>query len=267
MTNKSLGQHWLRDRTILEAIVESAELTPDDTVIEIGPGPGTLTGVLLSRARRVIAVEFDGVLARKLPGQFPGKQLEVLHQDVLSFDTDKIPHVYKVVGNIPYYITAKIVHKFTTCTNMPQTIVLLVQKEVAQRLAAGSGNMSILAVAAQIGYEVSLGPVVPAEYFMPPPKVDSQVVIMKKRQEPLVLAEEQKAFFRLVKAGFSERRKKLRSSLAGGLGLDKAIVDHLLQTAGISAEARAQELSIEQWNRLKTIYNNSPHSRSEPSCG
>lgn len=254
MTNKSLGQHWLRDRTILEAIVDCAELTPDDTVIEIGPGPGTLTSVLLSRARRVIAVEFDDGLARKLPGQFPGKQLEVLHQDVLSLDTEKIPHVYKVVANIPYYITAKIVHKFTTCTNMPQTMVLLVQKEVAERLAAAPGAMSVLSIAAQVGFEVSLGPVVTAEYFTPPPKVDSQVVIMKRRSHALVPVDEQKAFFRLVKAGFSERRKKLRSSLAGGLGLDKTTIDQLLTAASLPLESRAQELSIEQWYRLETIY-------------
>lgn len=308
MPKKELGQHWLRDRFILEAIVDCADITTEDDVVEIGPGPGTLTSVLLGRARSVTAVEFDEDLARKLPGQFPGKNLTVINQDILSFDIDNyIEHRhevlvddgsafslretdeplqtvagrsiaeeiradaskhngatndagrqvvrragrgYKVVANIPYYITAKIVHKFTTCTNMPQTIVLLVQKEVAERLAAESGDMSVLSVAAQIGYEVSLGPIVGAEWFTPPPKVDSQVVIMKKRTEPQVSLDEQKAFFRVVKAGFGERRKKLRSSLAGGLGLEKAAVDELLASAGIDPEGRAQELSIQQWKDL-----------------
>lgn len=250
MPKKELGQHWLRDRLILEAIVDCADITGRDDVVEIGPGPGTLTSVLLSRARSVTAVEFDSDLAKKLPGQFPGKNLTVINQDILSLDTDIFPHVYKVVANIPYYITAKIVHKFTTCTNMPSTIVLLVQKEVAERLAATPGSMSVLAIAAQLGYEVSLGPLVGAEWFIPPPKVDSQVVIMKQRPEPLVPVTEQKNFFRVVKAGFGERRKKLRSSLAGGLGLEKQHVDELLHAGDIEPEARAQELSIADWRRI-----------------
>ncbi len=254
MPKKELGQHWLRDRLILEAIVDCADITSSDTVVEIGPGLGTLTSVLLGRAERVIAVEYDEKLAGKLSGQFPGKDLTVIHHDILTLETSKFPHVYKIVANIPYYITAKIVHKFTTCTNMPETIVLLVQKEVAERIAAGPGEMSVLSVAAQIGYEVSLGPVVGAEWFSPPPKVDSQVVVMKKRDTPLVERARQKAFFRLVKAGFGERRKKLRSSLAGGLGMEKNRVDQLLVKANIDSEARAQELSIAEWLRLLGAY-------------
>ena len=252
MPNKSLGQHWLKDRLILEAIADCAELSSEDTVLEIGPGLGTLTSVLLDRAKEVVAVEFDADLARKLPGQFPGKTLSVRNENILDFQTDNFVHVYKVVGNIPYYITAKIVHKFSTCTNPPQLTVLLVQKEVADRLAAAPGDMSVLAVSAQLFNEVSLGPIVGAEWFTPPPKVDSRVVILKRRQVPLVAPEEQKAFFRLVKAGFSERRKKLRSSLSGGLGVEKTAVDTLLAATGLSGETRAQELSIDDW---KSLYN------------
>lgn len=250
MPDKSLGQHWLKDRLILEAIADCADVTPTDAVLEIGPGLGTLTSVLLSRAGQVVAVEFDPELARKLPAQFPGKQLIVHHEDILSFDERNLPSDYKVVANVPYYITSKIVQKFSTSQNMPRGMVLLVQKEVAERLAAERGDMSILAVSAQLFWEVSLGPIIGAEWFTPPPKVDSQVVIMKKRAEPLVALEHQKKFFRIVKAGFSERRKKLRSALSGGLAMSKADVDVLLQRAELDPEARAQELTIEQWQRL-----------------
>lgn len=250
MPNKSLGQHWLKDRLILEAVAECVSITKDDTVLEVGPGLGTLTSVLLDRAAQVVAVEFDAELARKLPGQFPGKQLTVHHQDILQFDLRTLPTDYVVVANVPYYITSKIVQLLTSSSNSPRQIALLVQKEVAERLAAQPGNMSILSVASQIGYEVTLGPIVGAEWFTPPPKVDSQVAVLTRRPEPLVSLQEQKSFFRVVKAGFSERRKKLRSALSGGLALEKAAVDTLLERAKLSPEARAQELTIEDWKRL-----------------
>lgn len=248
--DKSLGQHWLKDRLILEAIADCVDVTSSDTVLEIGPGLGTLTSVLLDRAGEVVAVEFDPDLAKKLPGQFPGKNLTVHNEDILSFDFRTLPDDYVVVANVPYYITSKIVQVLSNSVNPPKRMALLVQKEVAERLAAGQGEMSILTVASQIFYEISLGPIVGAEWFTPPPKVDSRVVVMERRADPLVPHEQQKAFFRVVKAGFSERRKKLRSSLAGGLGLDKDAVDELLVRAELSPEARAQELSIEQWKRL-----------------
>jgi 16S rRNA (adenine1518-N6/adenine1519-N6)-dimethyltransferase len=250
MPDKSLGQHWLKDRLILEAIADCAELTSEETVLEIGPGLGTLTSVLLDRAKRVVAVEYDPKLARKLPGQFPGKDLVVHNEDILLFDLRILPHDYTVVANVPYYITSKIVHVLSTSSNPPQTLVLLVQKEVAERIAAGPGSMSLLSISAQLSYEVSLGPIVGAEWFTPPPKVDSRVVIMKHRDEPLISLADQKSFFRVVKAGFSERRKKLRSALSGGLALSKDEVDLLLQKAKLSPEARAQELSIAEWQRL-----------------
>lgn len=250
MPNKSLGQHWLKDRLILEAIADCVDIAPDDTVLEIGPGLGTLTSVLLDRARKVVAVEFDPDLARKLPGQFPGKQLQVYNDDILSFDLRLLPERYVVVANVPYYITSKIVQVLSTTPNPPARIALLVQREVAERLAAGPGDMSILTVSAQLFYDISLGPIVGAEWFTPPPKVDSRVVVMSRRREPLVRDDQQKAFFRVVKAGFSERRKKLRSALSGGLGIDKTAVDELLQRANLSPEARAQELTIGQWLAL-----------------
>lgn len=247
---KSLGQHWLHDRSVLADIADLAEITPEDTVLEIGPGLGTLTSELLRRAEKVIAVEFDPDLARKLPGQFPGKNLEVVNEDILEFNLSTLPTNYKVVANVPYYITSKIVQRLITAQNKPAITVLLVQKEVAQRLAAKPGDMSILAVSAQVYAEVTLGDIVPAELFTPPPKVDSQVVVLKTRPQPLFGDVNEKEFFRVVKAGFSAKRKKLRSSLAGGLDISKQEVEELLKKANISPEARAEMLALDDWKAL-----------------
>lgn len=248
--NKSLGQHWLRDRDVLAHIADCADIALDDTVLEIGPGLGTLTSELLRRAKNVVAVEFDAELARKLPGQFPGKNLTVVQSDILAFDLSQLPAGYKVVANVPYYITSKIVQLLMTATNKPSVAVLLVQKEVAERLAARPGDMSILAISAQLFAEVSLGDVVPAAFFTPPPKVDSQVVILRTRTESPLGDLDEKAFFKVVKAGFSAKRKKLRSSLAGGLGVSKEQVEELLHQATISPDDRAESLSIDDWMRL-----------------
>ena len=250
MPNKSLGQHWLHDRGILEAIAEAADIEPHDTVLEIGPGLGTLTSELLRRADSVTAVEFDADLARKLPGQFPGKNLSVINEDILQFALDELPSGYKVVANVPYYITSKIVERLMTAKNKPSVAVLLVQKEVAERIAAKPGDMSILAVSAQIFAEASLGVLVPKEYFTPPPKVDSQVVILKIRDTPLVPDEDERALFRVVKAGFSAKRKKLRSSISAGLAISKLAAEELLRHANIDPDSRAEDLSIDDWLRL-----------------
>jgi len=249
-TNKSLGQHWLHDRGILEAIAEAADIEPHDTVLEIGPGLGTLTSELLRRADSVTAVEYDAELARKLPGQFPGKKLSVVNEDILQFALDKLPVGYKVVANVPYYITSKIVERLMTANNKPSIAVLLVQKEVAERIAAKPGDMSILAVAAQIYAEANLGVEVPKQYFTPSPKVDSQVVILKVRETPLVPKEDERALFRVVKAGFSAKRKKLRSSISAGLAISKPAAEELLKHASINPDSRAEDLSIDDWLRL-----------------
>ena len=253
---KSLGQHWLKDPEILADIAEAAELTGDDVVLEIGPGLGTLTSRLLARANSVTAVEFDADLARKLPGQFPGKKLTVVNQDILQFDLNQLPKNYKVVANVPYYITSKIVEKLMTAENKPSVAVLLVQKEVAERIAAEAGNMSVLSVSVQVFAEAELDIEVPRQFFTPSPKVDSQVVVLRTRNNPLITPENQKDFFRIVKAGFSAKRKKLRSSLSGGLGIDKSVAEELLKNAGISPDARAEDLAIEDWKKLLKEWRN-----------
>lgn len=253
-TKKHLGQHWLHDRFVLDHIADEADVNEGDTVLEVGPGLGTLTSVLLSRADKVISVEFDPDLARKLPGQFPGKNLEVVHSDILQYDTRTLPAGYKVVANVPYYITSKIIQKFMTEVNRPSVVTLLIQKEVAERAAAAPGDMSILAVSAQLYADVSLGDIVPAELFTPPPKVDSQVLTLRTKTLELPEGVDEKLFFRVVKAGFSAKRKKLRSSLSGGLGLSKDSADSLLATVDISPDERAESLSVEDWKRLAEAY-------------
>lgn len=250
MPNKLLGQHWLTDRSILAAIAEEAVLSKSDTVLEIGPGLGTLTSELLRRAGQVVAVEFDGELARKLPGQFPGTNLKVINDDILQFDLQTLPADYVVVANVPYYITSKIVELLLRAENKPRAAVLLVQQEVAERIAAPRGELSLLGLSAQLYASVRLGMRVPREYFTPPPKVDSQVVVLELRDQPLVPHEDERAFWRVARAGFANRRKKLRSSIAAGLAIDKSAAVELLRHSGIDPDKRAQDVSVEEWLRL-----------------
>lgn len=250
LPRKSLGQHWLSDVETLKAIVELAAINPDETVLEIGPGQGTLTKYLCERARQVVAVELDGTLAAQLTRRVASKKLKVIHGDILKFDLAGLPAGYKVVANIPYYLTSNLLRTLSESPNPPKRLVLLVQKEVAERVCARPGQMSLLSVSVQLYYECRLGLLVPAEKFDPPPKVDSQVIILHRYPQPLYKKLDKRLFFQVVKAGFSERRKKLRSSLAAGLHLSKEQVDDLLLKAEVNAELRAQALSLEQWYRI-----------------
>ncbi|MCL2869592.1 16S rRNA (adenine(1518)-N(6)/adenine(1519)-N(6))-dimethyltransferase RsmA [Candidatus Saccharibacteria bacterium] len=256
---KSLGQHWLKDRTILADIVDFAGVTSSDTVLEIGPGQGYLTSMLLGVAKQVVAVEIDADLAKKLPGQFPGKNLEVITGDFLAFDLRQLPAGYKVVANIPYYITAAVVRTLLTAANKPTSITLLVQKEVAERLAAKPGDMSVLAISAQFYANVTLGFVVQAKYFTPPPKINSQLVrltisrpFLEREFQGMALKglQDEKEFFKLVRVGFSNKRKKLVSNLAVGYQIDKQVVETLFAKLGLSPEIRAQDLSLDDWQKL-----------------
>ncbi|MEK7621197.1 MAG: 16S rRNA (adenine(1518)-N(6)/adenine(1519)-N(6))-dimethyltransferase RsmA [Patescibacteria group bacterium] len=247
--DKSLGQHWLRDEIVLQQIASHAQLSQSDTVLEIGPGLGTLTQVLSRQSGGVIAVEFDPKLATSLQKQHI-KNTEIINADFLHFDLETLPQGYKVVANVPYYITSKIIERLLTSDNKPSLTVLLVQKEVAQRLAAVGGKHSILSISAQLFADVRLGDVVPAEMFFPPPKVDSQVVIFQPHEKPLFENFDEARFFRVVKAGFSEKRKKLMSSLAGGLGIEKEAAKSLLESAGIDPNQRAENISLQEWWEL-----------------
>jgi 16S rRNA (adenine1518-N6/adenine1519-N6)-dimethyltransferase len=257
---KSLGQHWLSDLQVLSDIVESANLTKEDTVLEIGPGLGTLTKLLTEKARKVVAVEKDEALVQKLAHTIAKSNLEVVNQDILRYDLTTLPAGYKVVANIPYYLTSNLIRTLSESTNPPSRVVLLVQKEVAERVAARPGSMSLLSVTAQFYWQVSLGQVVLAELFTPPPKVDSQVLILTWRPEPLFSEVDTPAFFRLVKAGFSQRRKTLLNSLSAGLSLSREAAEILLQTAKLDSQARPQTLSLEDWYALYRVFTATPQS-------
>lgn len=248
--HKRLGQHWLKDEPTLQAICQAANLEATDTVLEIGPGLGDLTRQLVAQAGTVIAVELDDELTKQLPKTVNAPNLQAITADILKFDLSQLPLGYKVVANIPYYLTSNLVRVLSESANPPQLMVLLVQKEVAHRLAAKPGQMSLLGISAQLYYSAKLGPRVDAKLFEPSPKVDSQVIILTHRPEPLFKNLDYKQYFRVVKAGFSGRRKKLRSSLAAGLGIDKHQADEILKNAGISGDLRAQNLSLEDWYKL-----------------
>jgi 16S rRNA (adenine1518-N6/adenine1519-N6)-dimethyltransferase len=254
MPNKKLGQHWLKDRLILEAIADSAGIQPSDTVLEIGPGLGTLTSSLLRRTKHVVAVEYDEELARKLPAQFPGTELKVIHADILTFDLSELPAGYRVVANVPYYITQKIVEKFLAAENKPKNMTLLIQKEVAEKLAATEGSMTAIAVKLQSQYNVHASTRVPKEYFTPPPMVDSQVVVCNLLHVENYVYDNFKSLNRVVDAGFSSPRKKLRSSLSGGLGVSKEVAEQLCRRASIDPEARASDIPASAWTRVAEAY-------------
>lgn len=250
LTRKSLGQHWLNDEMILDAMLAGADVQPGDTVLEIGPGPGSLTRKLVAVADRVIAVEFDEVLARDLPRRAPADNLEVVRQDILHFDLTQLPPSYKVVANIPYYLTSKLLRVLCESSNPFASAALLIQKEVAQRVCARPGDMSLLSVSVQFYCEASLGEIVPAHLFIPPPKVDSQILRLVFRASPLFPDVVPGEFFRVVKAGFSQRRKTLLNSLSSGLHMSKAETTALLEQAGIGVGVRPQELALAQWHAL-----------------
>lgn len=275
---KSLGQHWLHDDASLSAMVEAGEVRPTDTVVEVGPGLGTLTKKLVAQAEQVIAIELDPVLAANLqynicrrhpeldsgskevspwiPDQVRNDKtpnLTVVHENVLEFDFSKIKSGYKVVANIPYYLTSNLIRTLLEASNPPSVMALLAQKEVAERIVAKPGQMSILSVSVQFYADAKLLQVVPAELFTPPPKVDSQIIQIKRHNKPLFTDVDVDQFFKVVKAGFSEKRKKLRSSLSGALKISKDEVDSWLKQAGINPDARAQELTLNDWHKLTKI--------------
>ena len=253
--NKNLGQHWLYDKSSLEAMCNAADVKPDDVILEIGPGLGTLTQLLVKKANRVITVEFDENLARELPSRVKAENLEVISQDILSLDFTTLPPEYKIVANIPYYLTSNLIRVISETPNVPKKAVLLIQKEVAQRVTAEPGQMSILSVTAQFYWEVELGQEVPAHLFTPPPKVDSQILIMTQRSKPLFEDCNTREFFRLVKAGFSQKRKTLLNSLSAGLQVDKVTVKKACESVEIDPARRAQTLSLQEWYNLYLSFN------------
>ncbi len=251
---KSLGQHWLNDVDVLQEIVASVDIGAGGTVLEIGPGLGTLTTQLLATGAKVIAIEFDESLLGSLKAKFANNtNFTLLHQDVLKFDFSSLPKNYKIVANIPYYLTSQLLRILSDTPYKPDATALLMQKEVTQRVCAQPNDMSILAIAVQTEYSAKPGIFVPAHMFTPPPKVDSLVLLLNK-SDSLVPAEDRKAFMQVVKAGFSAKRKTLRNTISAGLQLTKPQAEELLNSVSISADRRAETVSLTEWSELYFKY-------------
>ena len=259
---KSLGQHFLIDRDVLERIVASAELTAGDIVVEIGPGLGVLTGELAEKAGMVVAVELDGKLAAILGEKMASRQnVIVVNRNILevepaslleglSLPENSSNSGYKVVANLPYYITSAVIRHFLESELKPKTMVVMVQKEVAEAIVAEPGGMSLLSVSVQFYGKPRIISSVPAEAFYPPPEVDSAILRVDISPQPVVAVDDERTFFELVRAGFTAPRKQIANSLSQGLAWTKLEALSLLEKAEIAPQRRAETLSVDEWARL-----------------
>jgi len=254
---KSLGQHFLTDRRVLQRILAAASLSSADTVIEVGAGKGVLTRALAAAAGKVIAVEIDEGLCEHLRRRLAARSnVEPVCGDILSLAPDELlaraqaSPPYVVVANLPYYIASAVLRHFLESAQPPATLIVMVQAEVGQSIAAPPGRMSLLSVGVQFYAQAKVLFYVPPRAFRPPPKVRSAVIRLDVRPEPAVAVDDRQAFFRLVQAGFAAPRKQLRNALALGLSIDAASARSLLDTANIDPTRRAQTLSLDEWGCL-----------------
>lgn len=254
--NKGLGQHLLISRRALTAVVSAADLSPDDNVLEVGAGPGVLTRELAQRARRVVAVELDRAVLPVLRETTAGMaNVEIIPRNLLEVDPEEVfgAESYKLVANLPYYITSLILRYLLESANPPRVLVVMVQREVAERLVAGPGEMSLLSLSVQFYGTPKIVSYVPATAFYPPPKVDSAIVRVDLHPAPLLDSTASDLFFELIHAGFAEKRKQLHNSLARHLSVPRETIDRWLAEGAIDSMRRPQTLSLEEWLRLARI--------------
>lgn len=269
---KHLGQNFLKDKDVLAKIIKAADLTADDLVIEIGPGKGALSSEILKKTQKIIMIEKDDNLAREITSNFQFKiynlqsifndkiykfpdQCGIISGDILRINLPELIKQnsffnYKVIANIPYYITSPIIQLFLETRYPPREMILTIQKEVAERICSKPGNMSILAVSVQYYAKPELLFYVPKTAFWPVPEVDSAVIKISNIKNNQLGIESTK-FFRIVKAGFCAKRKMLANNLSSSFHLDKKIVEEKIKKAGIKPASRAQELSIDDWKKLE----------------
>lgn len=264
---KGLGQHFLIDDEVLEAILAAAALTPSDTVIEVGPGLGLMTAELARRAGWVIAIELDNRLADILKKTLVDfDNIIILNEDVLgttpgallqerapSFPPALRP--YKVVANLPYYITSPVLRHFLEASVKPEIMVVMVQREVAEAIVAEAGKRSVLSISVQFYGKPGIVSYVPGSAFYPAPEVDSAIVRIDVYPQPPIKVDNVEGFFRLVKVGFTAARKQVANSLAQGLGLPKLEVMELLKKTGIDPRRRAETFTLDEWAGLWRVFN------------
>jgi len=256
--SKGLGQNFLIDKNVLDKIIDSADIKPSDIILEVGPGIGILTQELAKKAKQVIAVEKDKKMCEILEKTLSNyKNMEIIQGDILKLDIFKLISNFKfqisnfkVVANIPYYLTSPLIRKFLESNNPPQEMILMLQKEVAQRICSKPPDMSLLAVSVQFYAEPKIVYYVSKNCFWPSPKVDSAIIKIIPRPSALNSASSRDSFFKVVKAGFSQPRKQLLGNLSKMLKLDRVQTEKWLKKNQINPKQRAETLSVGDWKNL-----------------
>ena len=256
--SKNLGQNFLTDKYIIDKIIEGTGITEKDTVLEIGPGIGVITAEAAERARRVIAVEVDSSLLPILEetlGEY--SNVRIINEDVLKLDINRIieeeqAERVKIIGNLPYYITTPIIMKLLDEEVKAESITVMMQKEVADRIKAGPGSKAYGAISAAVQYYCTVEKIidVPRTVFVPQPKVDSVVLKFKLREQKAAVVQDKRLFFECIKAGFGQRRKTLLNSLQTVRGTSKEVIAASLAAAGIDASRRAETLTLEEFGKI-----------------
>lgn len=255
--NKSLGQNFLKDIEALENVLAAAEIRTTDTVLEIGPGLGSLTRYLAVSAERVVAIELDPRIIPPLEAILaPHSNVRIIQGDILKLTPDELVQQqdYVVAANIPYYITSAVIRRLLESPIKPRRIVLTIQKEVAERICAKPGDLSLLALSVQVYGEPYISAHIPAQAFFPIPKVDSAILCVDILSQPRIKRDQLGIFFKLTKAGFSQKRKTLRNSLSAGLHISPADTARMLTQTGIDPQRRAETLSIPEWETLCDLF-------------
>ena len=255
--HKGLGQNFLSDDEVLSGIADAAGIPEHASVLEVGPGLGSLTRHLAERAERVVAVELDKDLVPVLRKEFSdAPNVEIVQGDILEFSPDEYfgDAGYYVAANIPYYITSAVIRHLLEGKARPKRLALTVQKEVAERICAEPGKLSLLALSVQVYGRADMPMIIPAAAFYPEPNVDSAVVRIELFDEPLIPPEELDSFFELAKAGFGQKRKTLRNSLSSNLHLSSSETESRLNAAGIDPMRRAETLTIGEWKKLMDVF-------------
>jgi 16S rRNA (adenine1518-N6/adenine1519-N6)-dimethyltransferase len=254
---KGLGQNFLTDPQAVTDVIEAADLTGRETVVEVGPGTGLLTEPLAARAAQVIAIELDEELIPELEEKFgTDPKVEVHHGDILALDPTALPEEYVVVANVPYYITSKIIRYFLEAPRQPRAMTMTIQQEVAERITATPPKISVLAVSVQLHGTPRIAARIPRTAFWPAPDVDSAVLRVEDigQAEANLQGLPEAIFFKVVRAGFAEKRKQLHNSLSRNLALPPEETTALLESVSIEPTRRAETLTIDDWVRLATAY-------------
>ncbi len=254
---KSLGQNFLKSKEILNKIIETSNLNQNDIVLEIGPGKGILTEKILEKAQKVIIIEKDDrlieFLNKKFKKQIKLGQLKVIHKDILDFEVD-FNEKYKIIANIPYYITGQIIRKFLSSTKQPYQMILMVQKEVAKRIVAKNEKESLLSISVKVYGESKYIKTVKAKYFSPKPKVDSAILLINNISKDFFKDLNEKSFFELIKASFSHKRKLLINNLKTNFKklekVSKKEIESIFEINNIDIKSRPENLSINDWKKI-----------------